>query len=529
MLPLTVDQNGNNIPPAINGRWHFPITTLSCCSVDLTGTAEARYAGYFAKTEGAASFNLFEFVSAHPILTVDLGTRHAYGRWVLGTASSVAADVGFGGAVASATAQGSAKAKRNTFKAHLRGIPPAYSNMMRRLGGTLDAKAMGDLGQALAEPLEWAVKDAPNNGVAPLPAPAPPVSIFEAAEVKYDPVTSCTFALNQIRTKQSLKEAEGALSEALSRAKRRKSYSLIDPVAVAATYHRFGVAGATEIDDATAKRAAQVLKGSAAMPAANNAQFAFRLEVLPYLNTDNSVPELLRLSLATPARVAVGAWPPAILPETGREEIGALSVSVQTVAKVSAPGMFNANSSQDFTVSGYGFVYEYVVNAAAGKIILKEHYSAGAKVHIVVFSSDSDASVEAVAAQATVQAVNANYTISFLGLDLSGLTKVAPFVAGSVGKFDVTTIASIGSMYAEASDILKNGGAALTPVLTAVDIDLGATEVQDLCDDGAQGLGPLNLLARGGVVPAPLGMAVAGGALSVLSADGAQEILSLGS
>ena len=483
IVPLRKTENANNPPPQIRNRWHYPVTTLICSNIDVKASAGGRYAGYFLNTSSNSSFAIFEFAALHPVITTDSGNHHVYGRWIAGAIASTATDVSFGGAVAIATVQGSGQVKSNDFLVSVRGILDSKWAALRRISGIMDANRMKQFGEALAEPLSWCVNGA--NAVGS--AATAPGAVYVVNPISYDPRATFTFALNQIKKQHDLRSSERALDLALRTSKHREAHKLIDPLGLAAMYHRFGRGDGSRPSDAESAMAEKVLKKKVSLPQQNNSLLGYRLELPPFLTTDCAIPSLLRLSPQAPNRFKVHSWPPELsdLTDTGNGRTGAFNVSVQTALRVSVASMFNIDTKSDINFMGYGFTSEYMSNGLPNTVIIKEYYSAGVDVHVMYSGNDVNLTVEAVAAKATMGLLNANYAVTFSGIDLSALTKLSPFVAASIGKFDVTTLNGIGLMYGEASDVLSNHGATWTPALSAVDVNLGAAEIQALCDVGA--------------------------------------------
>lgn len=481
ILPLRRHEDAIKFPPQIKDRWHYPVSSLVCSTIDVKQSASGRYSGYFADTQLHHSFSLFEFASVHPITTMSGNDRHVYGRWIAGMLSSQAADVGFGGAVASATAQGSGKIETNKFRASVRGIDEPEWSKLRAIT-SLDADGMLNLGAALSQPVAWSIANAGKLGGKAVS----PGAVYLVEETKHDPKASFVFALNQIWKGSTLPEAKQALDGGLCRHRTRARHVKIDPLAVAAMYHRLRIGDEERPSRDQSKQARRILKGDEELPSANGETQKYRFQVPPFLTEDYAVPSLLYLAPDNHSRVQVHPWPPNKddLPPAPLGSTEARSVDVETALRVNVASMLNVEAESDINTMGYGFTADYTRAGKVGSLIHQEIYSVGVDVYVMYSGTDVSLDVAAVAAKATTGLLNVNYTISVLGIDLSALTKLGPFVASSIGKFDVTTLNGIGVIHEEASQVLSDTGPSWTPVLSAVDVNLGEPEVQALCDEG---------------------------------------------
>jgi hypothetical protein len=474
LLPIKWGEQPNNPPPTSNDTWSYPYVRMSCASIDVKATAEGRYGEYFGKAETSASHHVVEFAMLHPVASQNAsGDTHLYGRWFIATLASSRATANFSAAIAAATATGSGSAQTNHFRALTLGIDDAALGKLRSVPTRLDADSVQTLGAGFSQALEWCLGE--NDTVEP-------AGVYEVRTPTYHAGHSGLFALNRIKRGSSFDDARRFLDDALSSSGKRKEHAAIDILTVRAMYHRFGLDEETAPSQAQQKRAKEILNNSGALPAANNTRRGFWYELPPFTSGDGTAPGLDRLTQLK-KRIAVNPWPPAPGDVSGpATEISGYAIDVEAALRMGVSALLDLASNVDARFQGYGFTSRYVRKGVQDSVILNERYSAGFRVRIRTTGSETGLGVPAIAARGTIGATEVSYEIEGLGIDAKALTGLPSFVGASIGKFDVTTLNSLGLLYEEASAVLTKKGTEWKPILTAVEIDVGAPEVQGLTD-----------------------------------------------
>jgi hypothetical protein len=477
--PLRKDDLPNTPPPKLDNRWHYPYTRVSGSMVDVSASAEGRYGGYFASADGGRANHVFEFITTHPVTTTEAGRIHGYGRWVIATLASAKATANFGAAIASASLGGAGSGSSNRFRADTRGIDDAHWSELRELSGSLTTDSVKGLGGGLAQAIGWCVTEAKTGT-------SEPGAVVEVVPPSYDTVRSTVFALNRIKRGDSREAAERFLDDKLSRRISRRRHVSVDPLTIAATYHRLGLRDAQAPTQEQERLAARILRGQAPMPAARTEVAGYWFEVEPFRMSDGSVPSLARLAPGKPARTKVNDWPIATaLLSPSQGNTGGSVLHVQTAVRVGASGIVDLGLDVDARYWTYGFLAHYAVDGVAGSLVLNEKYGAGFRVRLRSSGSDAELDVPAIAAKATLELLQVSYEIESIGLSLGGLAQLPAVAVASVGKFGVDTLNAVGALYRQASDILSNHrDPSFQPLLTAVQLDLGAPEIQALVASG---------------------------------------------
>ena len=488
-LPLKKDDHVSDPPSKIDNRWHYPYVRISGASINVETAAEGRYSDYFISASGDVSNHIFEFSALNPIATVTDNEKYVYGRNLLSTLSSAATSGSFSAAVARATANVDGKVSTANFKAYTSGIDDAHWEEMRKVAKKIDAGSMQQLGRAVGQALTWCVTEA-KTGV------KEPDGIFLLKDIDWDTTKSFVFALNRISRGDSSLEANEFLNDKLGKGRTREKYMQIDPLTIAAVYHRLDIEQEKEPTNEQKRLAKDVLKGRVPMPAKNNTVTGYWYEVGPYQMDDGSIPALARLT-ADPKRVTVNKWP--IKPEDlspSKGEIGSFKVDVQTAIQVSSSGLVDLDSKLDAQFHGYGFISSYLVEGVADTIILDEKYAVGFKVRTRTTDMDANLDVPTLAGKASLGISDMSYEIDALGINLGGLNFIPGFSSSAIGKFDLNTLNALGALYNEASSILSDhSDDNFKPVLTAVKLNLGSNEVQGLVEEGVESLEKIRLEA----------------------------------
>ena len=476
LLPMKFNGKVDNPPSRDSEKWYYPYVRVTGSSIDVETAAEGRYEDYFFEGKGGTSNHIFEFLTTDPIATITDNERHAYGRYLIATLKSNSASGSFSGTVAQAATNASLSVKTAQFNAKSFGILESEMSKLIKISGEIGANSMDTLGEAIEQAISWCVSESKVGKY-------PPTGVCLIKDNEWDIKRSLAFALSKIKKGYSLEEANEFLDKKLTKGRSREKFINIDPLTIAALYHRFNIPESDNPDREAKDLASDILKNKKSFPGPNNITKGYWYEVEPYRLENGAIPSLLRL-VNDPKYVAVNDWP---LPQEKLSppniQTGSFKVGIQTALRISSSGIADFEANADAKFYGYGFTSEYLTDGLSGSIILDEKYTTGFKVRAKTSDMDANLDLQKLAAKASLGVSSASYEIESLGFNLGALSLISSFVASAVGKFDLNTLIALGSLYNQANEILgKREELDFSPVLTAVKLNLGSKEIQGIID-----------------------------------------------
>jgi hypothetical protein len=459
------------LPDKVADRWDYTVLRATSTSLSLAAAAEGGYGPLFGTVNTDLRYHLLELTAGIPLLGLDAdGADAVYGRHVAAGLSTNDTSTAISYAIANATLHG----KSNTFNVVCQGIADSATGTLRgAAGGRLLVDSAPAFGKGIAECVDWIIAEAPATDVE-----ARPGSVFQVTQPQVCELRSLCYALGQIASGRTCEQAGARLHHLQSQARSRAAHVVIDETLVAATYHRFRVKGAPSADQRV--MANELLNGGGKVPDGNDARAKLERPVMPYLTRGTrAVASLLHL-VDDPARVAANPWPPTREElSVPRQDIGERELTLAATLDVGLGSLADVHAGVDYRFFDYHAMSTYRRGGAANTIIIGETYSAGIRATVRYEGTDLSLASQ-VAAKVTLGQTAASYCVDILGVDVEKVPSLATFAGGCLGAFDAQTLSRIGSVWKETNDVIaaKKPDAAWKPCLTAVEIDLGADELQ---------------------------------------------------
>lgn len=467
LVPFGDDIAPHTTPAKVGGRWYYPLTRVTCMAISSEQATSGAYSGFMGKISSATAHHLFEIAALHPVVTeAPDNPRVACGRWLV---AGLATQSG-SGSVSAAVANAEISGRKNQLGAEARGLTASGATKLRTLSGKqLDPANIGEFGKAIEECVQWCVDHA-----ATVDGSADPGSVFKLEPAQHGPLITATWALNSIAGGFSALEALDAPGADPKRA--RRPPIAVDALLAAALYHRLGIDPAKRPNATQQGRAKAVLAGSASLPAANSAVAGWVTETAPYLFEDRAVVALAPY-VANRSRVACGGYPAAVAgPPVQR--VASYEISAHAAIAAGAAGLVEAHTEADARYWRVGFDLEWSRAGEPGTVIINERYSAGYRAIVRFVTADANANASVIAAKTTLRAMATSLDVQLFGADIGEVGTVAALAPASINGFDVGMLQALGALQAD-FDAAVSDAATCFPVLTAVELNLGAGEFQD--------------------------------------------------
>lgn len=485
LKPLAPTVNLAQTPSRINDRWYYPYTRIVSMSISADAVLKGGYGQFMGQVNSAQERHILELASSHPVILTDNQNRDiAYGRWLVAGMATQDSSGSFSIAIANAEIS----KKKNQIQAETRGIPNSASAKIRGLAGKqLDANSIETFGEAVSSAVQWCIDNANKTG-----GVAPPGSIYEIQEPETSQYKSICFALNSIIDGKSASEV---LKPDFKKNKKPQSLLEIDELIVVALYHRLSIDPSSKPNSSKQKQAKEILNGSKSIPPKNTNIKGWDIDVPPYITSDNIIPALKYLTNDSD-KIKIGSWPPpdAELSQP-RSLIYNTEVSAKAVVAGGAAGLVEGATDSEARFWVYGYLSKYGRAGVANSIILNETYSAGLQTFIRFLSTDNMLDAQTIASKATLNVLSTATEVRILGVDLSVLKSAATFFTSALNGFDVATLNALGSISAEASEVL-NGNIGFAPCLTNIELNIGAPEIQKLVDSADRYCKALKLIEK---------------------------------
>jgi hypothetical protein len=469
---------GIEYPPPIDGRWHYPILRITCANLSVEGAVEGGYGGVFGSVSSDDKCHVMEVSTSLPTLGADgVAQGVVFGRQVVGALKTSDNS----GSLSYAVARATVGVEKNSLNVETTGLPDNAVAAVRKLAGqTLTAESARTFGEGIGECLKWTVEHAKGTSLADRPAP-----LYEA-KTAYDNVKSLCYAMGQLAKGNSLDGATKQLGAYHISAGYRATYAQIEPVLVAALYHRFRVS--TTPSATVRQQAGALLQGSGVMPGPNHTKTAYLKAVLPYTMPDGAIASLAHLG--PPEQIKAGSWPP-----PGKElsqpktRIGNDELTLHAALDIGLGILGDLHLKNDMRFCGFLSWSTYRRVGVAGTMILEELYGAGIRASIRYSGNEIKGGATQLAAKVTLDKTAASFSIDILGVDIHQLPSIGAFASGAATVFDAQTLSLIGGIWSEVNAVITahddNDAAtplekkeAWKPCLTGVQLNLGADELQ---------------------------------------------------
>jgi hypothetical protein len=470
---------GKAAPPLVDGRWYFPIVRITCANVSTEGAVAGGYSGLFGEVGQKETRHVMDISITSPVLGNDGASDLVYGRQVVGALKTDDVSGSLSYAIARATMQLS----KNSLKVRTNGLANSATGVLANMAGrTFTAESARNFGEGIGIALKWVVENA-----AVANANTAPAALYRVSAA-YDEMLSVCFALGQIAGGNSLKKALETLGNYQVGSSTQERFAPVEPVIVAAVYHRFKVASTPT--NSQKVRAEALLGGTGEVPETNKTQDSYFKAISPYVRGDGAIASLVHLAGSAPARVKAQPWPPGP-GELGppEVEIGNDDLSFQAALNIGLGILGDVHLGGDLRFCGFLAWSTYTRKGGADTMILNEHYGAGIRASIRYSGSEIKGGATQVAAKVTLEKAAASFSIDILGVDVGLLPSIGAFAGGAATVFDSQTLSLIGGLWSEANAVITahdspdQGIPAATkvawrPCLTGVDLNLGADELQ---------------------------------------------------